>query len=73
MTESLDIVAVLRHGPRGLAALVSEASQPSYRAKQIMDAVYRQRVESLEEISTLPREFRERLEQSGVDGWGGAD
>ncbi len=49
-----------------LTALVSEAGQPSYRAKQIMDAVYRQRVESLAEISTLPSEFRERLEQSGV-------
>jgi len=49
-----------------LAALVSEASEPGYRAKQIMDAVYRQRVETLEEISTLPLEFRERLERSGV-------
>ncbi|MGA9736640.1 MAG: 23S rRNA (adenine(2503)-C(2))-methyltransferase RlmN, partial [Candidatus Sulfotelmatobacter sp.] len=49
-----------------LLALVSEAGQPSYRAKQIMDAVYRQRVESLAEISTLPSEFREWLEQSGV-------
>jgi 23S rRNA (adenine2503-C2)-methyltransferase len=49
-----------------LAALVTEAGQPSYRAKQIMNAVYRQRVESLEEISTLPQEFRERLMQSGV-------
>ncbi|MFZ0770766.1 MAG: 23S rRNA (adenine(2503)-C(2))-methyltransferase RlmN [Candidatus Sulfotelmatobacter sp.] len=47
-------------------ALVSEAGAPSYRAKQIMDAVYRQRVESLEEISTLPLEFRERLEHNGV-------
>jgi 23S rRNA (adenine2503-C2)-methyltransferase len=49
-----------------IAALVSEAGEPSYRAKQIMDAVYRQRVETLEEISTLPLDFRERLEQSGV-------
>jgi 23S rRNA (adenine2503-C2)-methyltransferase len=49
-----------------LAALVIEAGQPGYRAKQIMDAVYRQRVETLAEISTLPQEFRERLEQSGV-------
>ena len=49
-----------------IAALVSEAGEPGYRAKQIMDAVYRQRVESLEEISTLPQEFRERLAQSGV-------
>jgi len=46
--------------------LVSEAGEPSYRAKQIMEAVYRQRVESLAEISTLPLEFRERLERDGV-------
>src|ERR1039458_4152129 len=49
-----------------ITALVSEAGEPSYRAKQIMDAVYRQRVESLAEISTLPQEFRERLAGSGV-------
>ena len=49
-----------------ITALVSEAGQPSYRAKQIMDALYRQRVETLEEISTLPQEFRERLAGSGV-------
>src|SRR5216684_4358788 len=49
-----------------LSALVSNAGQPSYRAKQIMDAVYRQRVETLEEISTLPQGFREKLEQVGV-------
>jgi 23S rRNA (adenine2503-C2)-methyltransferase len=47
-------------------ALVGEAGEPSYRAKQIMGAVYRQRVESLAEISTLPLEFRERLERDGV-------
>jgi 23S rRNA (adenine2503-C2)-methyltransferase len=49
-----------------ITALVSEAGEPGYRAKQIMDAVYRQRVETLGEISTLPQEFRERLAQSGV-------
>jgi 23S rRNA (adenine2503-C2)-methyltransferase len=49
-----------------LAALVSERSEPGYRVKQIMQAIYRDRVETLAEISTLPVEFRERLEQSGV-------
>ncbi|MGA9509171.1 MAG: 23S rRNA (adenine(2503)-C(2))-methyltransferase RlmN [Candidatus Sulfotelmatobacter sp.] len=49
-----------------LAALATEAGQPIYRAKQIMEAVYRQRVESLAEISTLPLEFRERLERRGI-------
>src|SRR5271165_2434218 len=47
-------------------ALVREVGQHGYRAKQIMDAVYRQRVESVEEISTLTAEFREWLGQSGV-------
>jgi 23S rRNA (adenine2503-C2)-methyltransferase len=41
-----------------LAELVLEAGQPAYRAKQLMDAVYRQRVDSVEEISTLPQEFQ---------------
>jgi 23S rRNA (adenine2503-C2)-methyltransferase len=49
-----------------LATLVADAGQPSYRAKQIMEGIYRQRVESLEEISTLPEEFREQLEKNGV-------
>ena len=56
-----------------IAALVSEAGEPGYRAKQIMDAVYRQRVESLAEISTLPQEFRERLAAERGYGWGGSD
>jgi 23S rRNA (adenine2503-C2)-methyltransferase len=49
-----------------LGALVSEAGESSYRAKQIMEAVYRQRVETMEEISTLPQTFREWLAKSGV-------
>ena len=49
-----------------LIAFVIDAGEPGYRAKQLLDAVYRQRVETLAEISTLPREFRDRLAQSGV-------
>src|SRR5579863_3235916 len=49
-----------------ISALVSEAGEPAYRAKQIMEAVYRQRVETLEEISTLPLELREKLARNGV-------
>jgi 23S rRNA (adenine2503-C2)-methyltransferase len=44
-----------------LAALMGEMGQPAYRAKQVMDAVYRQRVETVGEISTLPVGLRERL------------
>jgi 23S rRNA (adenine2503-C2)-methyltransferase len=49
-----------------LSALVSEAGQPGYRSKQLIDAIYSQRVDSLDAISTLPREFRESLELRGV-------
>jgi 23S rRNA (adenine2503-C2)-methyltransferase len=49
-----------------LTALMVGAGQPSYRGKQIMEAVYRQRVEELTEISTLPESLRESLGQSGV-------
>jgi 23S rRNA (adenine2503-C2)-methyltransferase len=62
-TETSSLLGMDR---RELAALVSEAGEPGYRAKQIMESVYRQRVESLAEISTLPLEFRERLERGGV-------
>ncbi len=65
MVEAL-ITSLLGMDREELAALVVEAGEPSYRAKQIMEAVYRQRVETLEEISTLPQEFRERLAQGGV-------
>jgi len=40
--------------------------EPAYRAKQLLAAVYRQRVESVEEISTLSQKLRERLVEKGV-------
>jgi 23S rRNA (adenine2503-C2)-methyltransferase len=49
-----------------LTALVTDAGQASYRGRQIMDAVYRQRVQSLADISTLPQELRAWLEQNAV-------
>ena len=49
-----------------LADLVLESGQPAYRAQQIFDAVYRQRVDGLQGISTLPMGYRARLE---AEGW----
>jgi 23S rRNA (adenine2503-C2)-methyltransferase len=46
-----------------LTILVQEAGQPDYRARQLFDAIYRQRVRSVEEISTLPLDFRRALSQ----------
>lgn len=36
-------------------------SEPAFRAKQLYDAVYRQRVSGLGEVSSLPKALRERL------------
>jgi 23S rRNA (adenine2503-C2)-methyltransferase len=49
-----------------LAALVESVGEPAYRAKQLLAAVYRQRVESVEEIFTLSQKLRERLVEKGI-------
>ncbi len=48
-----------------LASLVEEFGQPSYRARQLFEALYSQRVESAEQISTLPQDFRRSLAERG--------
>ena len=37
------------------------AGEPDYRARQLFDALYRQRVTALESVSTLPQELRRSL------------
>jgi 23S rRNA (adenine2503-C2)-methyltransferase len=49
-----------------LTALVENLGEPSYRARQLFEAIYRQRVESLAEITTLPQAFRDQLEAQGL-------
>jgi 23S rRNA (adenine2503-C2)-methyltransferase len=49
-----------------LTRIVEQTSQPSYRARQLFQAVYAERVSSAEEISTLPKEFRSRLSVEGI-------
>jgi 23S rRNA (adenine2503-C2)-methyltransferase len=44
-----------------LGALVEELNEPGYRAQQIFESLYRQRVQSPEQISTLPLRTREAL------------
>ena len=48
-----------------LAALVELEAEPAYRTHQLLEAVYRQRVESVEQISTLPQQLRLRLAEKG--------
>jgi 23S rRNA (adenine2503-C2)-methyltransferase len=48
-----------------LTALIKRLNQPAYRGKQLHEALYRQRVASLDEISTLPTDLRDRLKAEG--------
>jgi 23S rRNA (adenine2503-C2)-methyltransferase len=52
-------------GIQELTSIVEEWSQPQFRARQLFQALYGQRVESAEQISTLPQAFRRRLAERG--------
>jgi len=41
-----------------LTRLVEESGQPTYRASQLFHALYADRASSIEQVSTLPKEFR---------------
>jgi len=61
-----------QHGLLGLdfqelSQLVLKHGQPEYRARQLFDAIYPQRVASLDSISTLPKQFRAALLEEGLD------
>jgi 23S rRNA (adenine2503-C2)-methyltransferase len=49
-----------------LTNLALGTAQPAYRGQQLFDAIYRQKIERLDQVSTLPLEYRTRLVQ---DGW----
>ena len=48
-----------------LTSIAEEAGQPSYRGRQLFEAVYRQRIQSVDQISTLPQEFQADLVHRG--------
>ena len=50
-----------------LTGIVQEFGQSSYRARQLFEALYRQRVRRLEEVTTLPQELRRQLSQQGYE------
>jgi 23S rRNA (adenine2503-C2)-methyltransferase len=48
-----------------LTNLALGSGQPAYRGQQLFDAVYRQKIERLDQVSTLPLEYRARLVEQG--------
>lgn len=50
-----------------LSRLVQSHGEPEYRARQLFEAIYAQRLADLESISTLPRNFRATLKSAGAE------
>ncbi len=50
---------------RELLSFVERVGEPAYRAQQLLEAIYRKRVETIDRISTLPQPLRSRLEEEG--------
>src|SRR5581483_1462039 len=50
-----------------LTSLVQEAGQPAYRARQLFEAIYSQRLQSAAQVSTLPQAFRSSLSERGFE------
>lgn len=48
-----------------IAATVKAAGEPAFRAQQLLEAIYRTRVESIDQVSTLPQQFRAELANQG--------
>jgi len=65
MTNSSQ-VALLGLDRTEIAALVESAGEPAYRAQQLLGAVYRQRVDLIDQILTLPQRLRAELAQKGI-------
>src|SRR4051794_39176641 len=49
-----------------LTDLVAKLGEPAYRARQLFQGIYKDRIRSLEELSTLPKSLRERMKQEGI-------
>ena len=50
-----------------LSQLVAESGEPAYRARQLFQAVYADRAENVDSVTTLPVNFREALKDRGLD------
>ena len=49
-----------------LSLIVAEAGEPAYRARQLFQALYAEREASIEEVTTLPVDFRKALAERGL-------
>src|SRR5450432_101123 len=50
-----------------LSGIAQKHGQPEYRARQLFDALYPQRIAALDSVSTLPTQFRAALKNEGLE------
>src|SRR6478752_144626 len=50
-----------------LSGIAQKFGQPEFRARQLFDALYPQRLTALDSVTTLPKPFRAALQQEGLD------
>jgi 23S rRNA (adenine2503-C2)-methyltransferase len=50
-----------------LSGIAQKHGQPEYRARQLFDALYPQRLAGLDSVSTLPKQFRAALKDEGLE------
>src|SRR3954453_1970264 len=50
-----------------LSSIAQKHGQPEYRARQLFEALYPQRLPELDSVSTLPKQFRAMLRQDGLE------
>jgi 23S rRNA (adenine2503-C2)-methyltransferase len=50
-----------------LSSIAQQHGQPEFRARQMFEAIYPQRLTALDSVSTLPKPFRTALQQEGLD------
>ena len=63
---AISAVQLLGLDAQELSAIVEQAGEPAYRARQLFEGLYRQRVSELEQISTLPAGMRRLLTEQGI-------
>ncbi len=57
-------VLLLDFTVKEMQEFVSDSGQPAYRARQLLDWLYKKRAASWEELSNLPKHWRSRLEET---------
>ena len=66
MPENSIQTSILGLDLQELSRLTENANQPPYRARQLFHALYREWIDSADQVSTLPKEFVSAMAEQGI-------